>query len=265
MITVGRVVKIKAVVQQFQDRKDLKILQLRKLQANDGVDLKNLLPSSKKDIQKLQNHFFKNIENFKNPHLKELLSNIFSDDKFAEKFFISPAGKLWHHNYLYGMLEHVVTMLEIAEVIKKHYELVEIDLLKCGIMLHDCGKILGYNLDGFIDFTDEGRLLGHITLGYDFVKQKIDEIENFPEELRNQLLHLLLSHQGKLEQGSPIVPQTIEAIILHYINELDSKSNALSRIIESDILPVSKWSKYVPLLDRFIYHNHENDNSAEKD
>lgn len=266
MIDVGKVVKIKAVVQQFQDRKDLKILKIRETQPNDEVDLNFLLPESKKDIQKLKDKFYKNIAGFKNQHLKKLLSGIFSDEKFAEQFFISPAGKLWHHNYLYGMLEHVVVMLDLAEVIKRYYETVDIELLQCGIILHDCGKIQGYDLDGFIDFTDEGRLLGHITIGYDFVKQKIDEIDDFPENLRNQLLHMLLSHQGKLEQGSPVLPQTIEAIILHYINELDSKSNALSRIIENDVLPDSKWSKYIPLLDRFIFHNKENnDNSTGKE
>lgn len=261
IIQIGKIVKIKAVVQQFQDRKDLKILKIRETQSNDNIDLKLLLPRSKKDIQKLIDYFFKNIDDFENKHLKKLLSSIFSDAKFAEQFFMTPAGKLWHHNYLYGMLEHIIVMLDIAAVIKNHYETVDIDLLKCGIILHDCGKIQGYDVNGFIDYSDKGRLLGHITIGYDFVQQRINEIEDFPENLRIKLLHMLLSHQGKLEQGSPVLPQTIEAIILHYINELDSKTNALSRIIENDILPDSKWSKYIPLLDRFIYHNEENDKS----
>ena len=252
LFDVGKIIKIKAVVQQFQDRKDLKILKLRKIQPKDNIDLKLLLPKSEKDISKLRDHFFEHINSIKNPELQKVLKNIFSDE-FAEQFFISPAGKLWHHNYLFGMLEHVVAMLDIADLLKKHYPLLNIDLLKSGIILHDIGKIKGYDAKGFIEYTDEGRLLGHITLGFDFVKQKIDEIENFPKELRKQLLHILLSHQGKLEQGSPVVPQTLEAVILHYINELDSKTNALSRIIENDILSDSAWSKFIPLLDRFIY------------
>ena len=255
MLEVGKIIKIRAAVQKFQDRKELKISNLRNVKPDDNVDLKQLLPKSNKDIPTLRNHFFEHIGGIQNQDLKKLLSVIFSDDEFAEQFFISPAGKLWHHNYLYGMLEHVVAMLDIAVVIQNHYPEVNMDLLKSGIILHDIGKMTGYDANGFVDYTDKGRLLGHIVIGYEIISQRIGEIENFPAELRDQLLHMLLSHQGKLEQGSPVVPSTIEAVILHYINELDSKTNALSRIIESDILPGSKWSKFIPLLDRFVYHN----------
>lgn len=255
LVEVGKIIKLKAVVQKYQDRRELKILNLRKVNPSDDVDLKRLLPRSEKDISTLRDQFFKHISGIQNPHLKKLLSRIFADEKFAEQFFLTPAGKLWHHNYLYGMLEHVVAMLDISVVIGNHHPSVNIDMLRCGIVLHDIGKMKGYDADGFVDFTDEGRLIGHITIGYDTIRQTIDSIEDFPAELSHQLLHMLLSHQGKLEQGSPVVPLTIEAVTLHHINELDSKTNALSRIVENDILPDSKWSKYIPLLDRFIYHN----------
>lgn len=255
IVEVGKIIKIKAVVQEFQDRKELKISNLRKSEPDDDVDLKDLLPKSRKDTSALRDRFFEHVSDIQNPHLKKLLSEIFADEKFAEQFFLSPAGKLWHHNYLYGMLEHVVAMLDIAAVVQNHYPAMNMDMLKCGIILHDIGKTKGYDANGFVDFTDEGRLIGHITIGYDMLRQKIGRMKNFPDELRDQLLHMLLSHQGKLEQGSPILPQTIEAVVLHYINELDSKTNALSRIVENDILPDSKWSKFIPLLDRFIYRN----------
>lgn len=257
LIEVGKVIKIKAVVQRYKNRKELKISQVRKIRPDDNVELSLLLPTSKKDIAKLREQFYAHVSGFQNAHLKKLLSNIFSDEALSEQFFISPAGKLWHHNYLYGMIEHVVAMLDIADVIGKHYPEVDIDLLKCGIILHDMGKFKSFDLSGFIDYTDEGRLIGHITIGYDFVKQKLNEMEDFPIELHNQILHMVLSHQGKMEHGSPVSPMTIEAVILHFINELDSKTNALSRIIDSDILPDSNWSKYIPLLDRFIYHNRD--------
>lgn len=255
MVEVGKIVKIKAVVQQFQDRKELKIQQLRKSQPGDEIDLHLLLPRSQKDIVKLKESFFEHISRFQNPHLQKLLSNIFSNEQDAEQFFMSPAGKLWHHNYLYGMLEHVVTMLDIVDVMKRHYPLIDADLLKCGIILHDIGKTKGYDKDGFIDYSDEGRLIGHITIGYDSVSERINEFDDFPPELRKQLLHMILSHQGAQGKGSPVEPQTIEAIVLHYINELDSKANAVTRIIESDMLPDSKWSKFIPSLERFVYYN----------
>lgn len=257
MIEVGKIVKIKAVANQFQDRKELKIIKLRRSKPEDEINLKHLLPQSDKDISKLRNDFERHLKSIENPKLQELLSNIFTEEKFAEQFFIAPAGKLWHHNYLYGMLEHVVAMLDIADTIINHYPLLNGDLLKCGIILHDIGKMKSYDAKGFFDFTDEGRFWGHITIGFDFVKKKIDEIKDFSKELRNHVLHMMLSHQGKREDGSPVLPMTIEAIVLHYINELDSKANALSRIIEKDILPDSRWSKFIPLLDRFIYYNND--------
>lgn len=264
IIEVGKIVKIKAVVHQFQDRKELKIIKLRRSKPEDEIDLTQLLPKSDKDIAKLRNSFEGHVKSIENPYLQKLLSNIFSEEKFAKQFFSAPAGKLWHHNYLYGMLEHVVAMMDIADTINHHYPLLDGDLLKCGIILHDVGKMKSYDAKGYFDFTDEGRLLGHITIGFDFVKRKIDEMKDFPKELRNQVLHMMLSHQGRKEDGSPVLPMTIEGIVLHYINELDSKANALSRIIEKDILPDSKWSKYIPLLDRFIYHRKDGADARQK-
>ena len=135
------------------------------------------------------------------------------------------------------------------------YDLVDRDLLITGALLHDIGKIYTYSITGFIDFTDEGRLLGHIISGDEIVRQKIKKVEDFPEELALQLRHLILSHQGQLEFASPVVPQTLEAIILYYADEMDAKAGAFTEIITRDRQSRigKKWSDWVPLISRYIY------------
>jgi len=140
------------------------------------------------------------------------------------------------------------------------------DLLITGAILHDIGKIDEYGFDqGFIDFTDEGRLWGHISIGAQRIRTLIEEMEKkegFSPELKKQLIHLILSHQGELEHGSPVLPATIEAMILYYSDEMDSKANALKHIIQRDSEPGRKWSQYVNLLDRFIYLKDNRDAST---
>ncbi|MFQ5584724.1 MAG: 3'-5' exoribonuclease YhaM family protein, partial [Calditrichia bacterium] len=262
LFKVGDVVKVKAMIQTYQNRRELQILKIRKAVEEDHVPPEQLLPSSKKDVPGLRQKFREHLNGLTNEHLKKLMARIFEDEKFTEQYLQTPAGKLWHHNYLYGMLEHIVAMLDTCDVLKLHYPRLDVDLLKCGVVLHDVGKMREYGIRGFIDFTDEGRLIGHIALGYEFVYKKIDEIENFPAELRNQLLHLILSHQGEKEKGSPVVPMTLEAIVLYFLDELDSKANAFTRIIESDRQAESNWSKYVNLMDRFVYIGSEPDEEA---
>ena len=126
-------------------------------------------------------------------------------------------------------------------------------------MLHDIGKVKEYRVDGVIDFSDEGRLHGHITIGYHIVAEHIDRIRDFPKELRDELLHLILSHQGSRENASPVVPMTPEAMILYYADELDSKVNALQRIIRKEKNSDRHWSSFVPLLERFIYFGSKRD------
>ena len=144
-------------------------------------------------------------------------------------------------------------MAEICERVSELYELVDKELLLCGALLHDIGKIKEDPTKGFIDFTDEGRLLGHIVLGDEFITEKIKKIEDFPKELALKLRHLILSHQGDLKLASPVVPQTIEAAILHCADEMDSQAGAFTQIIKKQKTPGKKWSDWIKLIDRYIY------------
>jgi len=142
------------------------------------------------------------------------------------------------------------------------------DLLLTGALLHDIGKIDEYGYDkGFIDFTDQGRLWGHISIGAQLVRKAVEDIEessSFSEELKKNIIHLILSHQGEYEHGSPVLPKTLEAIILYYADEMDSKANAFQHIIERDSEPGKRWSKYIRLVDRFLYLNQGEDDVVEE-
>lgn len=249
----GSILKIKAVVQVSHDVKELKIQKIRTATAEDKVDLRELLPTTIKNVEELKRQFQEHKNSIENRYLKELLLKLFEDKNFEAAYFQSPAGKLWHHNYLSGLLEHVVAMLDIAQLLKTHYPQLDLDLLKCGIICHDVGKVREYSFNGFIDFSDQGRLLGHVAMGFEIIANKIKEIKDFPDGLRDQLLHLILSHQSEGTDTSAVVPMTLEAVVLRHLILLDANTNALCRIQENDAPPGSHWTKYIPLLDRFIY------------
>lgn len=254
----GKIVKVKGNVQLFMDSKELNIEKLR-LAREDEVEPSILVPTSKKNIPELKTAFLHHLESIKNPHLQNLLNTLFPDEAALDKFLRTAPGKLWHHNYLYGTLEHLVCLLDLADIMIGHYPRLQPDLLKCGLILHNLGKESEYVYEGFIDFSTEGRLIGHIVTGYQTIREAIRSIEGFPENLSLQLLHLVLSHQGSAEKGSPVIPMTMEAIVLHLLNELDSTTNAVERIISNDRIGESEWTKYNKLLDRFIYAGNKND------
>lgn len=249
----GDIVKVKAKVVTFKNRPYLDILKIRKAEESDGYDLKRLVPSVDKDINVLTTQLKKTIESVNDPHLKKLLSSVFGDSEIRKKFCEAPAGKLWHHNYLGGLLEHTLSVTKIAENISRMYPDVNRDLLVAAGLLHDIGKIESYAYKTLIDYTDEGRLIGHIVIGAQLVNDKLCELPDFPRNMQKELIHLILSHQGKLEQASPVVPMTLEGIILYYADEIDSKANAFLRIRKKEKKPGKKWSSYINLLNQYYY------------
>jgi 3'-5' exoribonuclease len=255
----GDVVKVKGMTVTYREGLEIKVEKLRKAKEGEGDPL-DFLPKSEMDLGLLFENFLKKTEKIKNQHLKKLLGVILEDEKLTRKLKIAPAAKLWHHSYLCGLLEHTLKVAEFCETAADLYELVDKDLLLTGALLHDIGKIFTYSIAGFVDYTDEGRLLGHIVRGDELVYQKIKKIEGFPDNLALELRHLILSHQGELELASPVVPQTIEAIILHYADEMDAKAGAFSQIIKRETVPGKtgkKWSDWIPLISRYIYLGEE--------
>jgi 3'-5' exoribonuclease len=251
-LTIGNVIKVKGKVYSIFESKAMTVEKIR-IAHQKEYQLEDLIPTSSKNIFALKTAFNNHVKTIRDQHLKQLLEILFPNEDHLDTFLKSAPGKLWHHNYLYGMIEHVICLLDLADVMIKHYPRVNADLLKCGIILHNIGKKVEYSYDGFIDFTTEGRLIGHIVLGYCTVETAIGKIKDFPESLRAELLHLILSHQEGIDKGSPVLPMSVEALILSILNHLDATANAVDRIITNDRIKDSSWTKFNILFNRFIY------------
>ena len=248
----GEIVKIKGWVSTYKENPQLKVDKLRKAKEEE-IDLSDFLPASERDLDSLYQEFEKAVFTIQNRYLRRLLELLMEDSTLMEKLKKTPGGKLWHHAYVGGLLEHTLRVVQICEKAASMYELVNRDLLITGALVHDIGKINAYSAKGFFDYTDEGRLVGHIVSGDELIDKKIQMIDGFPSDLALQLKHLILSHQGQLEFASPVVPKTTEAIILHYADEMDAKADAFIHIIKTQKVKGKKWSDWIHLINRYIY------------
>jgi len=250
-IETGAVVKVKAAVIDYHGKPHLTINRVRLVRDDDDYDLSKLVAQVDADPEQLLEKLSDMIKRVTNSHLSNLLQIIFNDEEISKQFAAAPGGKLWHHSYIGGLLEHTLNVTEIALNCAALYPEINHDLLLSAGLLHDIGKIKTYTYQTLIEFTDEGRLLGHIVMGSQMVKEKIDKIKDFPPQLEKELLHLILSHQGKLEHASPVVPMTLEGLLLYFADEIDSKANAFQRIKEKE--GDQGWSRYVQLMNQYFY------------
>jgi len=249
----GDIVKVQGIVDQYREITQIQIKKIRKAAASDDVAPEDLLPRYHGDLTALKKRMKKIIQGIGDNDLRDICSAVLLESDFSKQFCSAPGGKLWHHCYIGGLLEHTVTVAEICIAAARQYPLVDADMLCAGALLHDVGKVDAYKTTPYIDYSDEGRLSGHVVLGYSRVRDAVKKLKEFPEEKSKQLLHLILSHQGELEKASPVVPMTIEAVILHFADEIDSTVNAALRIRKEQKTPRRRWSNYVNLLDRFLY------------
>jgi 3'-5' exoribonuclease len=187
------------------------------------------------------------------PHLKALLAAFFADAEVVGAFKRAPAAKGFHHVYIGGLLEHTLSVVRLLDVASRHYEGVDRDLLLAGGILHDIGKIREYRYEGLIDYSDEGRLIGHIVIGVEMLDEKIATLEAFPPETAMALRHILLSHHGEMEFGSPKRPKTLEAMIVHQLDDLDAKVNAIQGFVADAPDDASAWTPFHRLFGRFLY------------
>ena len=230
----GDVVKARGSASRFDDRLQMKIDQLRQAQAGE-VDKSDLLPSTNYDVGALWNQLETSVDSLANPDLKRLLTTILADPAIAAAYREAPAARQLHHAWLGGLLEHVVSLLGLADKVAAHYPLLDRDLLLTGVVLHDIGKIRELSWGIGFDYTIEGTLLGHIQMGIDMVEKAIAGLPNFPDHLRTLVLHMILSHHGKLEFGSPKLPMIPEALVLNFVDDLDAKMQAMSSEFEKSI------------------------------
>lgn len=260
---VGDVVKVEGTVEEYQGSLQIRVSSVRLATEGDGVYPRDFLPESKRNLNEMKNEFNQRIRSVSNRLLKKLLTQIFKEERF-EQFCLAPAGKSWHHAYIHGLLEHTLEIIKICELMCEFHSDLNRDLLISGAMLHDIGKIEELSYDSAFDYTDKGKLVGHIVIASNLVWDEIKKIPDFPVELENNLIHLILSHQGKLEHASPVIPKTAEAIALYQADELSAKVNAYKNAVESELKADSNWTRFIPLADTDLHKFNFTDRSEEK-
>jgi 3'-5' exoribonuclease len=189
-----------------------------------------------------------------NGYLRQLIVAFLDDVSFMTLFKRTPAAKTLHHNYVGGLLEHTVELVALARDVARHFPSVDLDLLTAGAFLHDIGKVKELAVRKSIEYTTEGRLIGHISLGYEMIVEKVSAIPSFPAELALLLKHIMLSHHGEYEFGSPKRPKIQEAIIINYLDDLEAKINNFQATIRKENVAEGSWSSYSKMHDRYLYH-----------
>ena len=251
ILEVGVGVDVKGQVQRYNNRLQIVIRRAAKA-ADDDIDETVFVRSSSVDVDILWQRLETLIEEIDDSHLKQLLFRIISDPDVASRFKVAPAARGMHHAFRSGLLEHTVSMATVGRRLAAHYGAHE-GLVVAGCILHDFGKIWELDIGASIEYTDDGRLLGHMTMEVIHVDRAISELDAFPPELRRQLLHILLAHHGEYEYGSQKRPKTPEALLVHMADLLDSKMAGMLEAINADGDAESAWSPYSKILGRFIY------------
>lgn len=243
--------RIRGRVQIFQNKPQLTVHRLQKL-GDQEVDLADFFPTSARGLDEMWSELEALISGLANPHLKALLEATFADPAIARKFRIAPAAKSIHHAWLGGLLEHVLSLAQLARMTAAHYREVDLDLLLTGVVLHDIGKIHELTYDRSFGYSTEGQLLGHIIIALRMLDEKLRGLPEFPVKLRMLLEHMIVSHHGELEYGSPKTPMFLEALLLHHLDNLDSKMEAMRQHVRRDRSVSGEWTGFLPAMERTV-------------
>ncbi|HHL40123.1 MAG TPA: HD domain-containing protein [Deltaproteobacteria bacterium] len=245
------VVAVKGHAATFRGEIQLNLTDVRAVGRED-YSLRDFLPSSRRDPAEMIAELDAVVEGLKDPHIKGLLKALLADDDVRRRLMTAPAAKSMHHAYLGGLIEHILSLCGLARLAADHYGDVNGDMLIAGAVLHDIGKIYELSYERSFDYTDEGRLIGHITIGVELVDEKLRLLPGFPRETAMQLKHMILSHHGLLEYGSPKRPKSLEALILSFIDDLDAKVQAFRAAVDSGGAD-ERWTPYQRIFERYLY------------
>lgn len=256
-IKVNSVIKIRGRVMMYMDKLQINIDKDRDalmVLSKEEYDSSLFIAVTKKDINKMYSEFKSLIDDVSKQHLRELIKLPFEDSSFVEKFLKAPAAIIVHHAYRGGLLEHTLGVMKLCKSIGQLYPDINKDLLIVGAAIHDVGKIYEYKIEPYgIERTTEGELIGHIVLGAKMINDWAEKIPGFPKKDLYHLTHMVLSHHGELEWGSPTLPKTLEAVILHHADDLDSKIGQINSLKEKN--DKSEWSDYDRYLGRKVMLN----------
>ncbi len=250
-VSSGDFASVSAKVSQYNGAPQLVVSNMVKIPADQIIPM-DFIASSSRNPDTMFERLQKLTRSMETPYLKDLTEAFWNDAEFVKKFKAAPAAKRMHHNYIGGLLEHTLSMAILIDRIAGHYSGVDMDMLLTGAVLHDIGKTREIGFDYQIEYTDEGRLLNHIVIGISMLDQKLAQVPDFPEDRANLLKHMIVSHHGYREFGSPEPPKTIEAVLLNYIDEIDAKVNGIRDFIQSH--PANgNWTPYHKMMDRQFY------------
>lgn len=253
LIAPDAFLKIKGQITSYNGRVQMKLDKLRFAPDSEVGDFSRFFPISLRPREEMLQELDRLIQSLRDPWLRQLLEvMLIQDEERRAAFAHAPAAKSLHHVALGGLLEHTLSVAAMAEQACAHYTALNRDLVITGVLLHDLGKTAELSYHRSFSYTDIGNLMGHITLETQWVAQAMDRIPSFPEELRMQVLHILLAHHGKLEFGSPVLPKTPEALLVHYLDDMDGKLESMFRAIQDDP-GQGNWTAYVRSMDRPIY------------
>lgn len=223
--TQGDFIYIQGRSQIFQNNMQVIARHLEKVSA-DELNPADFMPASRKDPEKMVADIRRIVGTIKDGDLRKLCEIMLDDPVIGSKYVRAPAAKGMHHNYMFGLLEHTLSMARLAEMVCSHYTNIDKDMILAGVIFHDVGKVYELNFDVAIDYSDSGKLIGHINMGAMIVEQLVEKVEDFPKEKKRLLQHIILSHHGNPEFGAAMVPATVEAAVIHHLDNLDAKVNA---------------------------------------
>jgi 3'-5' exoribonuclease len=242
-------VKVKGLINKYKNRFQLTIHKLRKLGETE-IDFSDYLPKTTRNIDELWQTLAEFVASFQNLHLKGLVRAFMSDPEIAAAYRNAPAAKTLHHAYIGGLLDHVVSLFRSCDLVCRNYPQVNRDLLLTGVFLHDIGKIHELTYNRSFSYTTRGQLLGHMVIELEMLQAKLALVPDFPPELKTLVEHLIISHHGEYEFGSPKLPMFPEALLLHYMDDLDSKMEAMRAQFEREADLESPWTSYNASLGR---------------
>ena len=247
----GDFVRVSGCVSEYRGTPQM-VIKAMTVVAADAVNPEDFLPATDLDVDQLFERLVKLSRSFTTPWLTRLFEAFWQDETFVAGFKKAPAAKRMHHAYIGGLLVHCLSMAVLADKIAAHYNGVDRDLLIAGAILHDIGKLYEFDYATTIDYSDRGRLLSHIVIGLEMLDEKLRRIPDVPRQGANLLKHMIVSHHGDPAFGALEPPKTIEAILLHYIDDLDSKVNAVREFMAKED-PAQTWTAYHRILGRHFY------------
>jgi len=244
-------IKVKGLVQVYQNRSQFTVHKLRRLD-DDEVEFADYFPCSDRDVNEMFAELQGIVSGVQDVHLRALLEAVLGDPEIAVKFKMAPAAKNIHHACRGGLLEHVLSLCSLSRATAAHYREIDLDLLIAGAVLHDLGKIDELSYARSFSYSSEGQLLGHIVIGLRMVGKKFDALPDFPPKLRTLVEHMIVSHHGELEFGSPKIPVFPEALLFHHLDNLDSKMEVMRSALKRDSLVEGEFTGWIAPLERYL-------------